>query len=126
MLSVWMLSLQQSGKAAPNSACLTAGLQAAMSAQTGSDYDDDYADEISASQAGRVSAAGTVASTAAQLANSKAQQSLAASGFDDDALLEDDSLGGVQGSGSSTGQISSAWSVPLFQASCLCPQQAVS
>lgn len=104
----------------------TAGLQAAMSAQTGSDYDDDYADEIAASQAGRVSSAGTAASTAAQLDNSKAQQSLAASGFDDDALLEDDILGGVQGSGSSTGQISSAWSVPLFQASCLCPQQAVS
>ncbi|KAL0035833.1 hypothetical protein WJX77_004686 [Trebouxia sp. C0004] len=74
------------------------GLQAAMSGQAGSDFDDDYADEIAASQAGRGSSAGTAASTAAQLTNSKAQQSLPASGFDDDALVEDESLGGLQGS----------------------------
>ena len=91
-----VLSLQQVGKAAHSSACLTAGLHAAMSSQAGSDFDD--ADEIAAGQAGKGS------STAAQLANSKAQQSLATSGFDDDALMEDDSLGGLQGSGTVTGQ----------------------
>ena len=90
-----------------------------MGGQAGSDFDDDYADEIAASQAGRGSSAGTAASTVAQLANSKAQQSLAASGFDDDALMEDDSLGGLQGSGTVTGQTNSAWTGPVVQVSCL-------
>lgn len=107
------------GKAAHNSACLTAGLQAATSGQAGADFDDDYANEVAAGQAGRSSP------TAAQLANSKAQQSLAASGFDDDAFMEDESLGGLQGSGTITGQTDSAWSVLVFQVSCLRPQQAV-
>ncbi|KAL0021900.1 hypothetical protein WJX79_000435 [Trebouxia sp. C0005] len=73
------------------------GLQAATSGQAGADFDDDYANEVAAGQAGRSSP------TAAQLANSKAQQSLAASGFDDDAFMEDESLGGLQGSGTITG-----------------------
>lgn len=113
MLSVRNLSLQQLGKAAHSSACLTAGLQAATSGQAGSDFDDDYADEIAAGQAGRRS------STAAQLANSKAQQALANSGFDDDALVDDDSLSGLQGSGTVTGQTNSAWTVPVVQVTCL-------
>ncbi len=101
MSSGRLLSLQQLGKAAHSSAYFIAGLQAARSGQAGSDYDEDYADEIAAGQTGKGSSA------AAQLANSKAQQSLTASGFDDDALMEDDSLGGLQGSGTVTGQTNS-------------------
>lgn len=101
------------GQAAHNSACFTAGLQGTASSQAGSDFDEDYADEIAAGQAGKGSSA------AAQLANSKAQQSLATSGFDDDPLVEDDSLGGLQGSATATGQTNSAWSVSVLQESCL-------
>ncbi|KAL0055357.1 hypothetical protein WJX82_011017 [Trebouxia sp. C0006] len=89
--------LDASERASQGSTSSRPGLQGTASSQAGSDFDEDYADEIAAGQAGKGSSA------AAQLANSKAQQSLATSGFDDDPLVEDDSLGGLQGSATTTG-----------------------
>ncbi len=83
---------------------MTAGMDAAPRGQAQSNYDSDYSDEGTARQTGPGSTAATAGSTASQLARAKSQQSLANSGFDDDAMMEDESAGGLQGSSSGSRQ----------------------